>query len=320
MPSTVLEVLAQRRATGDKNDGYKLGLVVEGGGMRGVITAGALAYLCDHDMLQFFDVGYGQSAGALNLCYAAAGRPWRGISVYYDHLATNRFIAYTRRAQKQPIMDLHLVRNEVITNLVPLSYSDTLAGPIPLMFDVSDLNNAETRTLTISDCEDQVTFRDYLVAGCHIPIMAGPPPRIEGTDLADGALFRAHPVYIAEADNATHVLSLESRLLTAGERLGWVEPFVARALDQFNPVGGARYLNAAMQYYEDRDKTGLGTGSLRGMQVERLALELDRLPVRRDTLDRFQLLEGVRLGYTMAERLFDPGAAPSVFRVVSPEA
>ena len=43
----------------------KIGLVLEGGGLRGAYTAGALAWLNDHDIT--FDYGVGISSGAVYL-------------------------------------------------------------------------------------------------------------------------------------------------------------------------------------------------------------------------------------------------------------
>ena len=44
----------------------KVGLVLEGGGMRGAYTAGALSWLIDHGIE--FDYGVGISSGAVHLC------------------------------------------------------------------------------------------------------------------------------------------------------------------------------------------------------------------------------------------------------------
>ena len=51
----------------------KLGLVVEGGGMRGVISGGALIALERLGLTSAFDEVYGESAGAINACYFLAG-------------------------------------------------------------------------------------------------------------------------------------------------------------------------------------------------------------------------------------------------------
>ena len=44
----------------------KLGLVLEGGGMRGAYTAGCLAWMIDQQLE--VDYGVGISAGAVNIC------------------------------------------------------------------------------------------------------------------------------------------------------------------------------------------------------------------------------------------------------------
>src|SRR5215471_7011063 len=47
----------------------KLGLVVEGGGMRGVVSGGSLIAMERVGLSSVFDEVYGESAGAINACY-----------------------------------------------------------------------------------------------------------------------------------------------------------------------------------------------------------------------------------------------------------
>lgn len=54
---------------GKRSDGFKVGLVVEGGGMRGAVTGGMLMQLHSIGMKDAFDVVYGSSAGAMNATY-----------------------------------------------------------------------------------------------------------------------------------------------------------------------------------------------------------------------------------------------------------
>ena len=70
---------------GSRRDPFKLGLVVEGGGMRGCVSGGALQALSDLGLRDVFDAVYGSSAGAINSTYfisgAAAVRPSRRVPV-----------------------------------------------------------------------------------------------------------------------------------------------------------------------------------------------------------------------------------------------
>jgi predicted acylesterase/phospholipase RssA len=50
---------------GQRTDGYKVGLAIEGGGMRGAVSAGAAAAVHLLGLHDAVDVVYGSSAGAL---------------------------------------------------------------------------------------------------------------------------------------------------------------------------------------------------------------------------------------------------------------
>ena len=71
------------------NDGYRIALSVEGGGMRGCVTAGmvtAIHYLGLEDTV---DVVYGSSAGTVIGAYFITRQlPWFGPELYYDALTT----------------------------------------------------------------------------------------------------------------------------------------------------------------------------------------------------------------------------------------
>ena len=58
----VRQVLHERRAThskpGDRDDGYKMGLAIEGGGLRGVVSAAMLTFLEDLGYADAFDEVY----------------------------------------------------------------------------------------------------------------------------------------------------------------------------------------------------------------------------------------------------------------------
>jgi hypothetical protein len=75
----VLQLLRQRLHDGSMpgnraaGDGAKLGLVVEGGGMRGIVTGAMLMGLQEQGLLNQFDAVYGASAGAINLTYFISG-------------------------------------------------------------------------------------------------------------------------------------------------------------------------------------------------------------------------------------------------------
>jgi hypothetical protein len=80
--------LAESSKPGSRKDAFKLGLVVEGGGMRGCVSAGGLQALSDLGIRDVFDAVYGSSAGAINSTYFLSGQR-EGVYIYHDHIAHN---------------------------------------------------------------------------------------------------------------------------------------------------------------------------------------------------------------------------------------
>ncbi len=94
-PERVIDLLQSRlskRAEIQRTDGRKLGLVVEGGGMRGTLSAASLLAV---DLMGYrgcFDAVYAVSAGSVNAAYFLSGQGVEGITVYFDNISNRRFI------------------------------------------------------------------------------------------------------------------------------------------------------------------------------------------------------------------------------------
>jgi predicted patatin/cPLA2 family phospholipase len=77
-----------------RKDGRTIALVIEGGGMRGVISGGMVAALEQLGLLDIFDVVYGSSAGAIAGAYFLAGQARYGTTIFYERLNNSRFINF----------------------------------------------------------------------------------------------------------------------------------------------------------------------------------------------------------------------------------
>eukprot|EP00195_Chlamydomonas_chlamydogama_P009496 CAMPEP_0202892498 /NCGR_PEP_ID=MMETSP1392-20130828/2215_1 /ASSEMBLY_ACC=CAM_ASM_000868 /TAXON_ID=225041 /ORGANISM="Chlamydomonas chlamydogama, Strain SAG 11-48b" /LENGTH=179 /DNA_ID=CAMNT_0049576479 /DNA_START=100 /DNA_END=636 /DNA_ORIENTATION=- len=74
-----------------RNDPYKLGLVVEGGGMRGIVSGAMLIALAQLGLRNVFDVVYGASAGAINATYFLSSQD-HGLDIYTEDLTSHHFL------------------------------------------------------------------------------------------------------------------------------------------------------------------------------------------------------------------------------------
>lgn len=69
-----------------------LGLIVEGGGMRGAYAAGILEAFLDHDL--YFPYAIGVSAGANTLCSYLSRQKGRNERLYTKWITDKRFIGW----------------------------------------------------------------------------------------------------------------------------------------------------------------------------------------------------------------------------------
>src|ERR1700691_5746473 len=88
-PAKVIDLLNRRRqagyVAGRDQDGARLGLIVEGGAMRGAISSGTVDALYQLGYGTCFDEVWGNSAGALNAAYFVSGQITLGTTIYYEH-------------------------------------------------------------------------------------------------------------------------------------------------------------------------------------------------------------------------------------------
>jgi predicted acylesterase/phospholipase RssA len=117
------------------NDGNKVALVIEGGGMRGCVSAGMVCALHHLGLEDTVDVVYGSSAGAVVAAYFCSRQvPWFGPEVYYDQLTTagEKFIDLKRllRSLGFGLVDPRLLKDVLMRpeNGKPVLNLDYLVG------------------------------------------------------------------------------------------------------------------------------------------------------------------------------------------------
>lgn len=98
------------------SDGFRVALAVEGGGMRGCVTAGMITAIHYLGLEDTVDVVYGSSAGTVIGAYFITRQlPWFGLELYYDALTTagDRFINTKRflRAVGLGLLDPRLAKD-----------------------------------------------------------------------------------------------------------------------------------------------------------------------------------------------------------------
>jgi predicted patatin/cPLA2 family phospholipase len=295
----VVELLQRRRdravSGGGRDDGARVALAVEGGGMRGVVAAAMMTALRDQDLVDSFDDIYTLSAGSINGAYLISGGSL--MSVYYDHLTTPDFLDYRRLLTHKPILSLDYVVDEVLGALNPLDYDAILHSPIRLHVATASVSRLEPRVF--SEFRSASDLRLVLRASCCLPWIAGRPVDYDGDRLLDGGVLMPHPLVAALADGCTHVVVIRTRQWEAETSRPTLESrIIACYMERMRPGLGAAFLACNRSYGPIRDRAIAGSQHREGPPyLLDVACEPGAHHVKRFTMDRGVLYEGMRAGY-----------------------
>ena len=302
---TLLRARAARGAGAPHNDGASIALAVEGGAMRGVISAGMVWALEDLGCTTAFDAVYGASAGAINAAYFLAGQAGIGTTIYFEDINNRSFIDLSRPLIGRPIVNLGFLLDDVARHRKRLDVDRVITAGTPLSVLATDV-----------DSRTSVTFRDFetaerlfgaLRAGATMPVIAGGPYEYRGRRLLDASLSEPIPLPTAELNGHTHIVALMTRSGSMNSQPSAFDRyFVGPRLRRISPELATRYLTRAGPYSTiiqaiDSGRGLSGAASVLGIRVN--GLGVSRLERRRDVLT-----EAARHGYDAVMSAF--GAAP----------
>ena len=210
----VVDLIMQRTHDGSKpghrEDSNKLGLAIEGGAMRGVVTAGMVTGLEMLGLREAFDVVYGSSSGASNGAYFVAEQAAYGTTIYYDHINSRDFIDLWRPLRNKRVVDFDFVTDHVMVESVVLDWKAVVESSIPLKVLATSVANENVEVLV--DFHSQRELMQALHASARIPLVAGRNPmEYRGKLFWDSGIVDPFAIKSALSDNCTHILVLQSR-------------------------------------------------------------------------------------------------------------
>lgn len=208
----VLRVLGERARAGSlpgsRDDGLRVALAIEGGGMRGTISAGMALALDELGLVSAFDAVYGASAGAITGAWLLS-RP-QGLRGWTEPAYARAFIRRSALLRGRPVADIRALIEELYQTTFPMDFAAVLASPVefhPLATDAATGQSTDLRPLCGSPAELRLALR----ASAALPLLAGPPVQLDGRRFYDAGLSESVPYRTALAQGATHVLVLRSR-------------------------------------------------------------------------------------------------------------
>ena len=211
-PHEVLRALAARQGTGSRplarDDGLRIALIIEGGGMRGVISAGMALALAELGLVPAFDAVYGASAGAITGAWLLS-RP-EGLLGWAEPAYVKTLIRRTALLRGRPVADVRALIEDLYQTTFPMDFAAVLASPVefhPLATDAATGQSTDLRPLIGNPADLRLALR----ASAALPLLAGPPVEFAGRRFYDAGVSESIPYRTALTQGATHLLVLRSR-------------------------------------------------------------------------------------------------------------
>lgn len=168
---------------------YNCGLVLEGGGMKGLYTAGVLEYFLENEL--FFSYVSGVSAGACMGASYVSRQKGRNKEVNVGLASDPRFLSWRNLIFKRELFGMDFLFDEIPNKLVPFDYEAFRESKERFLVATMDCQTGEARYY-----DKEKHGKDILKiirASSSLPFIAA-PVEYEGRMLLDGGLVDPVPV------------------------------------------------------------------------------------------------------------------------------
>lgn len=193
----------------DPNKEAHLAVAVEGGGVRGAVSAGMLLALEQLGACDVIDSVYGSSAGAMNVSFFVTNEGPLGATVYYDAINNKRFIDFKRIITNRSVVNLDYLLDIILEEQVPLDWEMVTTSNTPVNIIATNVDTLKSSV--IKNMNSKLEVKKALRASSTIPILGGDPVEIKGEHYIDASFTESIPYRSVLKDGATHVLVLSSR-------------------------------------------------------------------------------------------------------------
>lgn len=172
----------------------KAGLVVEGGGMRGVYSSGVLDFFIEKDL--FFENNYGVSAGACHLCSYLAKQYKRAFRINVDYLNDKRYCSVHSLLKTGNLFGAEMLYDIIPNELDLFDYDTYNKNESNFYVVITDINTGKPEYVKIGDLKKDII---YVRASSSLPLLAQ-NVKINDKEYLDGGISDSIPIKKSIAD------------------------------------------------------------------------------------------------------------------------
>lgn len=271
-------------------------LVLEGGGMRGIYTAGVLEYFLDHDVE--FPYVAGVSAGACHAVSYISKQKGRNRRIMIDYINDKRYLSIGNYLKERSLFGMNFIFDEIPNNLDKFDYDSFENSSSELHIGVTDVVSGES----IYYNKNQIKNPNIIIrASSSLPFVS-PIVEYEDKKFLDGAVSDPIPVEKAIRDGYEKMVIVltrnlgyrktRSRFLNVTKRMYRKYPNLIKLMETRHEV-----YNRQLELIERLENEG------RAIVIR----PSERLQVDRFTKDKSKLEELYKMGYKDCEKILNIG-------------
>ncbi|SDX34707.1 patatin family protein [Paenibacillus sp. CF384] len=233
-----------------------IGLVLEGGGMRGIYTAGVLDYFTEQNM--YFPYTIGVSAGACMAASYLSRQLGRNREVNVGWVTDPRYISWKNYFSKGELFGMDFIFDELPNVIVPFDYQAFEASQEQFVIGTTDCDTGET--IFYNRDEPGFDLLRIIRASSSLPFIA-PIVEYKGRNLLDGGISDPIPLRKAESDGFKRnviVLTRDTGYRKSRNRFGWLVRRAYRKYPEFVKIMLRRHeiYNDTLAYIEEQERKG----------------------------------------------------------------
>jgi predicted patatin/cPLA2 family phospholipase len=183
----------------------KIGLVLEGGGFRGIYSAGILDFFLENKIE--FPYVIGVSMGACNGANYISKQIGRNLKVPYTYINDKRYISYTRLIKHGELFGMDFIFNEVPNKLIPFDFDTFYKSRQRFVVVTTDCNTGKPHYY--NDFKKN-NILEVLKASTSLPF-AAPMVLIQNRELLDGGISDSIPIHKAFEDGCEKLVVILTR-------------------------------------------------------------------------------------------------------------
>lgn len=233
-----------------------IGLVLEGGGMRGVYTAGVLEYFLEQGL--YFPYTIGVSAGACIAASYLSRQQGRNRIVNVEWVKDPRYISWRNYWSKGQLFGMDFIFDEIPNSLVPFDNEAFEKSREEFVIGTMDCNTGEP--VYYRKSEPGFDLLRVLRASSSLPFIA-PIVEYGGRELLDGGIVDPIPLRKAEDDGHNRnvlILTRNSDYRKSRNRFMWL---VKRVYGKYPALVATmmrrhEIYNGTLSYIDEQEQAG----------------------------------------------------------------